>query len=96
MANMWWEKGLLFCLGAIVMLFLDVAIAESSTSGEFYSVLARWMEIGAVVLFFVGIIMFLGGAADIVKGNYGAGSSGRSGRDWCGGRGGERGKHRRR
>jgi uncharacterized membrane protein YgcG len=69
-----WIKGLLFILAALIILFLSVSIAESG-NGEFYKDLSRWMEIGAVVCFFVGIIMFLEGAGSMVKGGSSSSSS---------------------
>ena len=83
-----WVKGLLFILAAMIILFLSIAIAESGTS-DMYSELARWMEIAAVICFFLGIIMFLEGAGSMVKGDYG-----RSSRDWGGGGNAPRGGNR--
>lgn len=87
-----WAKGLIFVLAAMVILFLAVAITESGDS-EIYTELAGWMEIAAVVLLFVGIIMFLGGAGSAVRGDY---SRGRSSGDRPGGGGGRERRDRRR
>ena len=73
-----WARGLMFIFAAMVVLFLSIAIAESGT-GDMYSELARWMEISAVVLFFLGLIMFLEGAGSMVRGDYGRGSGDRGG-----------------
>ena len=69
--NAWsgWAKGLVFIFAAMVVLFLSVSIAES-TSVDIYLDLAGWMEIAAVVLLFMGIIMFFWGASGMVKGDY--------------------------
>ncbi|MCK5283367.1 MAG: hypothetical protein KAK00_08225 [Nanoarchaeota archaeon] len=69
--NAWsgWAKGLVFIFAAMVVLFLSVSIVES-TSVEIYLDLAGWMEIAAVVLLFMGLIMFFEGAGGMVKGKY--------------------------
>ncbi|MBD3163967.1 hypothetical protein GF323_02095 [Candidatus Woesearchaeota archaeon] len=72
-----WAKGLLFVAAAMIVLFMSVSLMEAGNN-QIYEQLGRWMEVAAVILLFVGMIMFFEGAGSMVKGNYSGGTGGGS------------------
>ncbi len=63
-----WAKGLVYIGVAILITFFSVALAEATLGTGIYGELGRWMEIAAIILLFMGIIMFFEEIGDTIKG----------------------------